>query len=47
MIEIVVNQMVILLPLFDRDITQKVYGHWLTDLAKKQKLHDDMNSINF
>lgn len=29
------------------DITQKVYGHWLTDLAKKQKLHDDMNSINF
>ena len=31
----------------DIQITQNVYGHWLTDLVKKQKLHNDMNQINF
>jgi len=31
----------------DISITQKTYGHWMQDLAKKQKLKNDMAQINF
>tara|TARA_R110001606_G_C15349259_1_gene647417 strand:+ start:382 stop:1605 length:1224 start_codon:yes stop_codon:yes gene_type:complete len=29
------------------DITQRVYGHWMQDLAKKQKLQEKISNINF
>jgi integrase len=31
----------------DISITQNRYGHWMQDLAKKQKLKNDMAQINF
>ena len=31
----------------DIAITQRTYGHWMQDLARKQKLQNDMAQINF